>query len=105
MPQIWKLYGIVQDINANNILIGGHNDSVEKLKKLNLAGKNPLKDNKFYVVFKEEAVIPMDIIKEKVVVWVHIKKYRFRSTYENNKNELIEGWKLHLVKIEKNRDY
>jgi hypothetical protein len=56
-------------------------------------------------VFKEEFVIPAGITGKKVIVWVRPKKYRFYSTYEKNKGELVEGWKLHLVKIEENEDW
>ena len=106
MPQTRKVYGIVNKINENSILIGGHNDSIDKLRGLNLKGISPLTDtNKFYVVFKEEQALPLYIIGEKVKMWVKVKKYKFHSTYEKNKGEIVEGWKLHLVKIEKNEDW
>jgi hypothetical protein len=106
MPTIIKLYGVVSHVGVNSILLGGHNDSIIKLRKLKYPGKNPLTNtNKFYVVFKEEVVIPLGVIGEKVTVWVRVKKYKFHSTYEKNKGELVEGWKLHLVKIEKNGDW
>ena len=106
MPQVKKLYGIVGFIGKNSILIEGHNDSIEKLQNLQYKGKNPLTNtNKFYVVFKEEIGIPENITGKKAVVWVIPKKYRFYSTYEKNKGELVEGWKLHLVKIEENEDW
>lgn len=102
MPQVRKLYGIVNSIGKSSILLGGHNDSIKKLQKLKYKGKNPLtRTNKFYIVFKEEIVIPLEIIGKKVAVWVLPKKYRFYSIYEKNKGELVEGWKLQLVKIEK----
>lgn len=106
MPQVKKLYGIVGSVGKNSILLGGHNDSIEKLQRLKYPGKNPLTNTgKFYVVFKEEIVIPKNITGRKAVVWVRPKKYRFYSTYEKNKGELVEGWKLHLVKIEENEDW
>lgn len=106
MSQVIKLYGIVNSIGKNTILLGGHNDSIEKLQKLNYKGKNPLtNDGKFYVLFKEEIAIPENITEQKAIVWVHPKKYRFYSKYEENKGELVEGWKLHLVKIEQNNDW
>lgn len=106
MPQTRKLYGIVNSIGKNNILLGGHNDSIEKLQKLKYKGKNPLTStNKFYVVFREEIVIPKGITGKKAVIWVLPKKYKFYSTYEKNKGDLIEGWKLHLVKIEENENW
>jgi hypothetical protein len=101
-----KLYGVVGQVNAGSILIGGHNDSIDKLRAVKYPGKNPLTDtNKFYVVFKEEAAIPSDITGEKVVVWAQVKKYKFISSYAENKGEVMEGWKLHLIKIEKNKDW
>jgi hypothetical protein len=106
MPQVRKLYGTVGSIGKNSILLGGHNDSIEKLRKLQYKGKNPLTNTgKFYIVFKEEFVIPPGITGKKVIVWVRPKKYRFYSTYEKNKGEMVEGWKLHLVKIEENEDW
>jgi hypothetical protein len=106
MPTIRKLYGVVNNIGINSILLGGHNDSIIKLRRFKYEGKSPITyTNKFYVVYKEEAIIPPDIVGEKVIVWVSVKKYKFLSTYKKNKGELIEGWKLHLLKIEKNSDW
>jgi hypothetical protein len=106
MPHVIKLYGIVNSVGMNSILLGGHHESITKLKELKYPGKNPLTDtNKFYVVFKEESVIPLYVLGEKVVVWVKAKKYKFHSTYDKNKGLLIEGWKLHLIKIKKNKDW
>ena len=106
MPQTRKLYGIIGSIGKNSILIGGHNDSIEKLRELTYRGNTPLTNTgKFYVIFKEEIAIPENITGKKVAVWVRPKKYRFYSTHEKNKGELIEGWKLHLVKIEENEDW
>lgn len=102
MPQVIKLYGIVVSIGKNSILIGGGNESIDKIRRINYNGKNPLIDTgKFYVIFKEEIPIPENITGEKIVVWVLPKKYRFYSTYNRNRGELVEGWKLQLVKIEK----
>lgn len=106
MVQTRKLYGIVGQINQNSILIGGHIPSVEKLKNLNYPGKSPLTDtNKFYVIFNDNTPIPSDIVGERVKIWARPRKYKFHSKYSSNKGEIVEGWKIHLVKIEKNRDW
>ena len=106
MPQLRKLYGVVNSLGKNSILIGGHNDSVEKLNGLNYTGKGPLTNTgKFFVVFKEESNIPENIVGKKISICVRPKKYKFYSTYEKNKGELIEGWKLYMISIKLDSDW
>lgn len=100
-----KLYGVVSKIYDNSILIGGHYDSMDKLKRVRHPGKSPVLNNKFFVNFKEEAGFSPDIAGEKVMVRAKPVPYKFHSTYEKNKGELIQGWKLHLVDITKDSDW
>ena len=102
---IRRLYGIISDISDKKIIIGGHNDTIEKLKKIiPNNGRHPVLDgNKFYI--QSNINVPTNLIGEKVEVWVYVKKYDFASTFIHNKGERIIGWNLVLEKIEKNIDW
>lgn len=112
MKKIYKLYGIVSNINDKNIIIGGHNETLDKLKRINIPGNNPILDsNKFIVSYNSSHRCPIcledkpNLIGEKIIVWVHVRKYTFKSQYSHNLGEEISGWKLHLVSLEKNNDW
>ena len=108
---IRKYYGIVSSVESKRIVLGGHNDSIDKLRGLSgqLYGKttgvnsnyaNPLLEgNKFYVKC-DGSTIPPGVEGKKVTVWVYVKKYSFKSTFTHNKDQQIQGWNLMLTKIE-----
>lgn len=97
----FALYGIVDKIEYKKIIIGGHNDSIEKLLRYKKENeKCPiLEGNKVYISIKKP--LPLDFIGEKVLVKVNVKKYKFESKFSHNIGEMIEGWNLQLIEIEK----
>lgn len=106
--QVRKLYGIVSSIDEKKIYLGGHNDTYEKLQKIkkNKEDNTPFtcEGNKFYVIINNMSV-PEHIIGEKVIIWAYIKKYRFTSSQNHNKGDLVSGWNIYATKIEKNDDW
>ncbi len=102
MPNLLKLFGICDHVGEKSLLIGGDNETMNKLHSFKHPGKSPLTDNnKFYVMFKETAAIPAGIEGEKITIWVRPSKYKFYSKFKNNEGEVVQGWQLNLSKIEK----
>lgn len=107
--QVRKLYGVISHIEGKKVYMGGHNDTYIKLKGLSKKMNRKTtpfvqNENKFYVL-ANNVDFPKTLIGEKVIVWAFIKKYRFKSAFEHNKGELIEGWNLYTTKVQKNGNW
>lgn len=91
-----KLYGIAS-IDGKKLILGA-SPSIDKLPT-NL--KAPIVDGKIYILINNCPIPPIE--GEGVCAWVRIKKYTFTSSYEHNKGELIRGYSLYLIKVEKSK--
>ena len=99
-----KLYGVVSIVDEKKITLGGHHDTIEKLNRLSPPGKSPIKDNQFYALCKS-VIIPSNIVGKKVIIWGVMRKYSFTSTLDYNRGDVINGWSIHLKKLEINGDW
>lgn len=107
--QLWKLYGVISHIEGKKVYMGGHNETYIKLKELSKKMKRKMtpfiqNENKFYVLV-DNIDFPNSLIGEKAIVWVFVKKYKFKSKFEHNKGEIIEGWNLYATKVQKNDNW
>lgn len=111
-----KLYGVVSSAGPGKISIGGHHDTMDKMYALRaaLAKKikkshpaaavaDPVRDSAVLVSSGKVAV--GDLEGEKVIAWVTVREYAFKSTRTPNAGETVRGWFLALKRIEKNSDW
>ena len=91
-----KLYGIAS-IEGKMLTLGA-SPSIDKLPA---SDRKPVVDGKISIVINNCPIPPIE--GEGVCAWVRIKKYSFKSNYEHNKGELIRGYSLYLIKVEKSK--
>jgi hypothetical protein len=91
-----KLFGIASI--EGKILTLGSSPSIDKLPAGN---KIPVVNGKINININN-CPIPQ-VEGEGVCAWVRIKKYSFKSKYEHNKGEVVRGYSLYLIKIEKSK--
>jgi hypothetical protein len=94
-----KLYGVVDSVEEKKLVLGGHLNTIEKLRNIDHGISPIMESNKFCVKHSNDCdnILPGD----KVLVWAQVKKYRFASKFQHNFGEQIIGWSLILKKIEK----
>lgn len=99
---VYKLYGILSSCDEKKIIIGGHQDSFDKIQKLIKPNdKHPLLQGGQLKINRNSLIIPKEYIDTKVIIWGRIKRYRFRSTFEHNEGEVVKGLYIQATKIEK----
>lgn len=92
-----KLYGVVSYVDEKKICIGGHNDTIEKLKKIE--GKTtPLREGNKVIILGNS--FSRDIIGKKVIVWAKVKRFKFTAH-----GRPIEGWNLRFIKMKITDDW
>ena len=99
-----KLYGVIDSVCGKKTILGGHSDTIDKLKRCPNQGKSPLLEGNKFCIYTAVPISP-DMVGEKVVAHAYVKKYKFMSTYEHNKDELIQGWTLYASKVIEDRDW
>lgn len=114
MPQVLKLFGVVGSVDEKKIIIGGHCDTMDRLRKMATPahGKHPLLDgNKVQILLSANVQLVANprgkVIKDlkdlngsKVIIRAAVRKYSFKSQFIRNRGEQIMGWNLCAVSIE-----
>lgn len=90
-----RLNGITGNIDHTTFLIGGDYDSYEKVERATNSRKKPLLDGlKIQIYYDPLKYEILDGVK--ISIRVYVKKFKFTSTYDHNKGQIIEGYKLVL---------
>jgi len=110
MARLYKLGGILNTIKDDQISIGGHWPSIDKLNKVrqvrlsysaSTSGdivprvRKPFRGSTIYIMIKYDSDIPHHLLGKKVYVWATIRPYNFIAA-----DKTIVGWKLYLSRIE-----
>jgi hypothetical protein len=99
-----KLYGVVNICTNTKIYISGHDMSLKKVKNVIESSNNsigPVRENVININYKMySGILPdNDIVGKKVQIMANIKKYKFKSKFNHNKDDIISGFYLQAVDI------
>ena len=119
-----RICGVITEASVGNIIIGGHEDSRNTLIAIHdnfntlkcSSYKSPLTATGVAISYntKTELVdgrnLPLDagvdsLVGSKAIVWAYARSYKFVSTYDSNKGEIIYGWSMRATRIKKTDNF